>query len=43
MTGDGYVGDGSPDRCDAAVWALSELMILEKGAFCINTFIKAYS
>jgi phage terminase large subunit-like protein len=27
MTSDGYVGDGSPDRCDAAVWALSELMI----------------
>ena len=27
MTGDGYSGDGSPDRCDAAVWALSELMV----------------
>src|SRR5258705_9188097 len=26
MTGDGYSGDGSPDRCDALVWALSELM-----------------
>ncbi len=25
MTGDGYVGDGSPDKVDAAVWALSEL------------------
>ena len=26
MTGDGYAGDGSPDRVDALVWALSELM-----------------
>jgi phage terminase large subunit-like protein len=25
MTGDGYVGDGSPDRADAAIWALTEL------------------
>lgn len=27
MTGDGYMGDGSPDRVDAKVWALSELML----------------
>jgi hypothetical protein len=27
MTSDGYAGDGSPDRCDALVWALSELMV----------------
>nr|WP_270374965.1 terminase family protein [Marinicauda sp. Alg238-R41] len=27
MTRDGYMGDGSPDRLDAAVWALSELML----------------
>lgn len=26
MTGTGYCGDGSPDRVDALVWALSELM-----------------
>ena len=25
MTLTGYVGDGSPDRLDAAVWALTEL------------------
>jgi len=25
MTGGGYVGDGSPDRADAAVWCLHEL------------------
>lgn len=27
MTGEGYMGDGSPDRVDAQVWALSELML----------------
>ncbi len=27
MTSDGYMGDGSPDRLDAAVWALSDLML----------------
>jgi phage terminase large subunit-like protein len=26
MTSEGYVGDGSPDRADALVWALTELM-----------------
>lgn len=27
MTSDGYVGQGSPDRVDALVWALTELMM----------------
>lgn len=27
MTPSGYVGDGSPDRADALVWALTELML----------------
>lgn len=27
MSPEGYVGDGSPDRADALVWGLSELMI----------------
>jgi hypothetical protein len=27
MKGDGYAGSGSPDRVDALVWGLSELMI----------------
>lgn len=27
MTLDGYVGDGSPDRADAYVWALTDLML----------------
>jgi phage terminase large subunit-like protein len=29
MTASGYLGDGSPDRVDASVWALSELMLSE--------------
>ena len=27
MTGEGYMGNGSPDRADALVWALTELML----------------
>lgn len=27
MTNKGYTGEGSPDRCDAAVWALTELLV----------------
>jgi phage terminase large subunit-like protein len=27
FTGDGYIGKGSPDRADALVWALTELML----------------
>ena len=27
MTSQGFVGEGSPDRLDAAVWALTELML----------------
>ncbi|MGY3409152.1 phage terminase large subunit-like protein [Bradyrhizobium sp. GM5.1] len=27
MTGEGFAGDGSPDRADALVWALTELMM----------------
>ena len=27
MTSNGYVGEGSPDRADALVWALTELML----------------
>jgi len=30
MTPDGYVGDGSPDRADAAIWALTELMLAHR-------------
>jgi phage terminase large subunit-like protein len=26
MTSEGYVGGGSPDRADAMIWSLSELM-----------------
>jgi len=27
MTSTGYLGDGSPDRVDAGVWALTELLV----------------
>ena len=32
MTSDGYLGDGSPDRLDAMVWAITELMLGWGGA-----------
>lgn len=32
FTGDGYVGKGSPDRADALVWALTELMLDHRGS-----------
>ena len=28
FTASGYVGAGSPDRADALVWALTELMLM---------------
>lgn len=31
FTASGYVGEGSPDRADALVWALTELMLTEEG------------
>ncbi len=30
MTPNGYLGEGSPDRLDALVWALTELMLGEQ-------------
>jgi hypothetical protein len=33
MTASGYVGEGSPDRADALVWALTELMLDEVPEF----------
>jgi hypothetical protein len=39
MTTAGYQGSGSPDRLDALVWALTELMLGD--AFDLNTFIQA--
>ncbi|MFK4794651.1 phage terminase large subunit [Sphingobium sp. ZW T5_29] len=32
FTASGYVGEGSPDRADAMVWALTELMLAHKGS-----------
>lgn len=36
FTGDGYVGNGSPDRADALVWALTELMLEGRGSVFDN-------
>lgn len=36
MTPSGYVGDGSPDRADALVWALTELMLGKGYVYRIN-------
>jgi len=31
MTNDGFLGEGSPDRLDALVWALTDLMLAQHG------------
>ncbi|MCC3246688.1 terminase family protein [Methylocystis sp. WRRC1] len=36
MASDGYLGDGSPDRVDALVWALSELMLSDAGPAVVS-------
>ena len=36
MTPDGYVGEGSPDRADALVWAITELMLGKGTTYNIN-------
>jgi hypothetical protein len=33
MTSTGFLGEGSPDACDAAVWALSDLMVVAHAPF----------
>jgi phage terminase large subunit-like protein len=40
MASDGYLGEGSPDRLDAAVWALTELMLGDE--FSLGAFMRAY-
>lgn len=40
MTGNGFLGGGSPDRVDALVWALTELFPSEK-KFDLDAFIRA--
>lgn len=36
MTADGYMGEGSPDRVDALVWALTELMVTGPGPVTVS-------
>ena len=39
MAPDGYLGEGSPDRVDALVWALTELMLAgSPGAISLGTY-----
>ena len=42
MTTDGYVGEGSPDRVDAAVWALTETMLTRDTRAFISTYRGAF-
>lgn len=42
FTSEGYLGDGSPDRADALVWAVTELA-LGDSAYNFNTMDKAWS
>lgn len=41
MTGSGFIGEGSPDRADAAVWAITELMLGD--SFDPNQWEKAFA
>ncbi len=38
MTSEGYVGGGSPDRADAMIWALTDLMITSGGPVVVTPF-----
>ena len=38
FTPSGYVGDNSPDRADALVWALTELM-LDGGSYNLDALL----
>lgn len=39
----GYSGEGSPDRLDAAVWALTELMLNDDDTVSLSDLKRAYS
>jgi phage terminase large subunit-like protein len=41
MTGDGFLGEGSPDRVDALVWAITELMLDDR--FDPHKWAKAFA
>jgi len=42
MAPDGYAGEGSPDRADALVWALTELMLASTG-YTVSDLKKAFA
>ena len=36
MSPEGFIGEGSPDRVDALVWALTELMLVGAGPMTVK-------
>ena len=40
LNGIGYLGEGSPDRVDAMVWALTQLMLGSKPAEITSTTVR---
>lgn len=38
----GYAGEGSPDRADAAIWALTELMLAQEKWYSNETYKRAW-
>ena len=42
MASDGFLGEGSPDRVDALVWALTDLMMTEPRTLTESTVLGAY-
>lgn len=38
MASDGYLGEGSPDRLDALVWAMTDLMLLQGSNYNLAAF-----
>lgn len=43
FTTSGYQGFGSPDRADALVWALTELMLEDEGGYSVHDMKRAYA
>lgn len=38
MAGDGFLGEGSPDRLDAMVWAMTDLMLSQRSTYNLAGF-----
>ena len=42
LASEGYMGDNSPDRADALVWALTDLMLPSKDTFDLGLYLRAF-